>query len=410
MRASYFLHLFTTIATAALWLLAFLLVWTLHRQWWHIRGVRRLLWVAPTFILLIIGLWALASWMDWTVLLWPLRFLAATSVIVSLAVVITLPLTGVTLTLERFAHWMSRKMRKRKGEDASCTAIDAGRRSLLVTAAAGVPLTFGGAGLFGAVNSTSRVVFPQVEMTWASLPGELEGLRLLHLSDLHLGHAHDLKDLETIVADASEQHADLVLITGDIADDVTMLPDALQAIASLRPRLGAFVSLGNHEYYAGLAQVLRTLERGPIPLLRDEGTTVRVGGATIHLLGIDDPARISRSVNPSNAPLFLRQAIDKAIDGGPAEGFRILMSHRPRGFDPAAELGIDLTLSGHTHGGIQLGFAGRSILEPFLPEQYFWGHYRKGDSQLYTSAGVGHWFPFRLGCPMEAPVYTLRRS
>jgi predicted MPP superfamily phosphohydrolase len=86
-----------------------------------------------------------------------------------------------------------------------------------------------------------------------------------------------------------------------------------------------------------------------------------------------------------------------------------MLSHRPAAFDAAAENGVDLTLAGHTHGA-QVGLFGRSLLEPLWPEARLWGHYRQGVSQLYTSSGVGHWFPFRLGCPSEAPVIELRRS
>lgn len=413
MRAGYFLHVLTAALTVAIWLVAFLLVWIFHRQWWKYKGVRRALWISPLVNLVIIGIWWLVTSMGWKGLSWPLRFLAATGTIISLGVVITLPLTGVTLTLERIARRVARKFTERERGGMNVAAprpVDTGRRNALSIVAGGLPVAFGAAGLVGAVNSSlASVRFPEIPLSWPDLPRELDGLRILHLSDIHLGYAHDLRDLETIVFDASGQRADLVLVTGDIADDVTMLPEALRMIASLRPRLGTFASLGNHEYYAGIDSVLRALEKGPIPLLREEGAKLAVGGATIHLLGIDDPTRISRAINPPNSPSFLLHGIEKAMDGGPSDAFRILMSHRPRGFDPAARLGIDLTLAGHTHGGIQLGLGGRSVLEPFFPEQYFWGHYRKGNSQLYTSAGVGHWFPFRLGCPMEAPVYTLRR-
>ena len=97
------------------------------------------------------------------------------------------------------------------------------------------------------------------------------------------------------------------------------------------------------------------------------------------------------------------------MNGAPADGFTILMSHRPEGLNAAAALGIPLTLAGHTHGG-QFGWFGRSIFEPWLPHRYLWGKYQKDQSQLYTSAGVGHWFPFRLGCPPEAPIIVLKRG
>jgi len=413
MRVSYFMHLFTAVTTVVFWLVIALLVWSLHRQWWGIRGVRRALWIAPVVLLATIGIWALATWAGWIGVTWPLRFASAAGVIVSLSIMLTLPITGLVLTLERLVKWCVARVRRHGGASVASNGDapeNRGRRSLLATTTAVLPLTLGGTGLIGAINSTSRVVFPPVDLAWANLPPALEGLRILHFTDFHLGYAHDLSDMEQIIDAASTLHADLVLVTGDVADDLVMLPDALTMIASLRPRLGVYATLGNHEYYVGITDVLRAFDRGPVPLLRDESVLLGDRAAPIHLLGIDDPTRQFRAINPEGAPAFLREGIATAIDGGPSQAFRILMSHRPKGFDAACDFGIDLTLAGHTHGGIQLGFRGRSVLEPFFPEQYFWGHYAKGASQLYTSAGVGHWFPFRLGCPMEAPVYTLRRS
>jgi hypothetical protein len=85
------------------------------------------------------------------------------------------------------------------------------------------------------------------------------------------------------------------------------------------------------------------------------------------------------------------------------------MSHRPDVFPYAADLGVQLTLSGHTHGG-QIGFDGRSVLEGVFPHSFLWGEYAIKASRLYTTCGAGHWFPFRLGCPAEAPLITLRRT
>ncbi|MFH1845560.1 MAG: metallophosphoesterase, partial [bacterium] len=90
------------------------------------------------------------------------------------------------------------------------------------------------------------------------------------------------------------------------------------------------------------------------------------------------------------------------------DSFRILLSHRPNIFRAATRHGIDLTLAGHTHGG-QVAVAGRSILSLLGTTRHPWGHYQSGKSQLYTTAGAGHWAPFRLGCGTEAPVIELRR-
>src|SRR6185295_20296414 len=94
-----------------------------------------------------------------------------------------------------------------------------------------------------------------------------------------------------------------------------------------------------------------------------------------------------------------------------ADAFRLLMCHRPNGFPAAADAGFHLTLSGHTHGA-QIGIGGKSALEVLGGggERYPWGSYERDGKRLYTTSGFGHWFPFRLGCPTEAPLIVLARG
>jgi uncharacterized protein len=106
----------------------------------------------------------------------------------------------------------------------------------------------------------------------------------------------------------------------------------------------------------------------------------------------------------------LSKTVRRSLAGCPDDvKTRILLSHRPEGFEEAARQGVTLTLSGHTHGA-QAAFFGRSWLEWALPKSYLLGTYKNGQSHLYTSAGLGHWFPFRLNCPCEVALVVLRRS
>jgi predicted MPP superfamily phosphohydrolase len=277
------------------------------------------------------------------------------------------------------------------------------RRRFVTTAAGAFPAIAVGSATAGVLGSSSRTVFPEVPMLYPHLPPGLEGLRILHLSDIHLGYFVDLEDLEQTIMDAETKRADLVLVTGDVADDLSVLSEALRLIAGLRPRHGIYASIGNHEYYRGIEQVRRSFDSGPFPLMIDEGTTLGINGAAVRISAADDPARTGRF----NDPVFLRRSVERSVEGAPSDAFHMLMSHRPEGFDYAAAEGVDLTLSGHYHGGIQVGWGGRAIIQGFRPDKYYWGKYRKGESMLYTSGGLGHWFPFRLNCPPEAPIYVL---
>lgn len=227
----------------------------------------------------------------------------------------------------------------------------------------------------------------------------------MQFSDIHLGYFIDLDDLSSTVKNAMELNPDLVLVTGDIADRLEMLPDALRIIAEMNPPLGVYACMGNHEYYRGENEVRQAYEKGPIELLINSSISLKVRNGTFTLGGVDDPI-FMRNVSPE----FYMKALEKTVSEAPADEFKILMCHRPDGFDFSADMGIDLTLSGHTHGG-QIGLNGRSIFENWVYYPYLWGIYRKTNGcSLYTTAGLGHWLPFRLGCPPEAPLIILERN
>lgn len=119
-------------------------------------------------------------------------------------------------------------------------------------------------------------------------------------------------------------------------------------------------------------------------MLIDQHVNIDVGRTRIALGGADDPRTLRRDYAD-----FLQNTIESTMGGISPDSFRLLMCHRPEGFNYSALKGIDLVLSGHTHGG-QLGFGGRSLLEPIFPEKYLWGIYRRGKTTLYTSGGMGH--------------------
>ena len=104
-----------------------------------------------------------------------------------------------------------------------------------MTSAAAIPVTAGAVAGFGVVRSISEVSFPEITLYFPDLPADLDGLRVLQLSDPHLGYYSDLDDFERAMEEASGQRADLVLATGDIADDLTMLPEALRMMSALKP-------------------------------------------------------------------------------------------------------------------------------------------------------------------------------
>ena len=380
-------------------LVELLLLRQLNRVWWEKKWIRRASWSLPVVGVISLILLGLAEYnrIGWlSAVASPITVLA---VVLEVCLMISLPFSGAVHLSERFLGWLARRRRAGGAETP-----DRQRRLFLKGAAAVVPLATISAGLGGVGRAYGPAEVRLKPFQLAGLPGELEGLRIFHLSDLHLGHYVTLEDLDDILACATQLSPDLVLATGDISDDLEQLPAVLEKLAALKPRLGCYATLGNHEHFRGLSQVRAIFDRSPVPLLVNEHAMIKVGTTDLLLGGIDDPVTM-RDI----APDFFPRNIDTAYASASSDAFTLLMSHRPDVFPYAAERKIGLTLAGHTHGG-QIGLAGRSLLQGAFPRSYLWGEYTLGESLLYTTSGAGHWFPFRLGCPAEAPVIELHRA
>lgn len=278
------------------------------------------------------------------------------------------------------------------------------RRRLIELATSAVPVAALASSGSGVVMASQPQAMPVIEMYYDDLPPELEGLKILHISDVHLGMFISVADVAAAVARAEAFKPDLVLLTGDVADDLKLLRPALDEVVKLKPRLGTYAAIGNHEYFRGFEEALRIYDRSPVPLLLEKHTVIPVGNARLSLSGVNDPVHLRGSHVD-----FMNRTFDATLNSAPSDAFQLVMSHRPEGFVTASARGVHLTLSGHTHGG-QMGRRGRSVFEPLSPEGFLWGPYQRGKSRLYTSSGFGHWMPVRVGCPAEAPIIVLRKS
>lgn len=284
---------------------------------------------------------------------------------------------------------------------------DPSRRAFLGRVVGVVPATAAFSGPVGTISASVRPKLAEIEVPSATVPAALDGLRILQLSDVHLGPFIDASQVRAVVeevrarGDGSMPH--VVVLTGDIADDYSQLPEAMAVLRELAPPLGIFASIGNHEVYRGRDEAIALFREGGATFLCDEGVLLEHNGARLWLGGADDPARLGGEHRP-----FLEKTVARCLDACPTDvTCRVVLSHRPEGFDEAARRGATLTLAGHTHGA-QMALFGRSLLEGIIPMDYMLGVYRRGESTLYTTAGLGHWFPFRFNCPAEAALVTLR--
>ncbi|MCK6558218.1 metallophosphoesterase [candidate division KSB1 bacterium] len=364
--------------------------------WRQHRGVRVFLKILPIGGLLCTLLWAVGTATNQATVLEPAAVGAVLAWLFSLAILLAWPLIIACDRLERW--WQHRQQRAQ----AAGAPVDASRRRFLLSTATAFPALLMAASAGGVAQAFAEIRLPTLALKFKRLPAGLHGLKIMHFSDFHLGYYLQLDEVERLLTRVAGLSPDLILVTGDLADRLRLLPDLLRMLAALKPGLGVWASLGNHEYYRGIKTVRQSFGAGPVPLLCNEGVRLQHNGAELYLGGADDPQRLLRR----DLTHFLKTTAAAAMAEAPASAFKILMSHRPSGFLPAAELGVELTLAGHTHGA-QIGMNGRSLFEGWAPESFLWGHYRRGESQLYTSSGAGHWFPVRLGCPPEAPLIVL---
>ncbi|WP_432141518.1 metallophosphoesterase [Streptomyces sp. bgisy084] len=267
------------------------------------------------------------------------------------------------------------------------------RRLFLARAvAAGASLAAAAAVGYGTATTLRGPVVQRVTIPLAKLPRTAHGFRIAVVSDIHLGpvlgRAHTRRIVETI----NRTQPDLVAIVGDLVDgNVTDLAPAVEPLRELRSRHGAFFVTGNHEYYSGADQwVDHVRELGVHPL--ENGRTELPG---FDLAGINDIGGQAEQAGPD---------YDQALgDRDPARAV-VLMAHQPVTIHDSVRFGVDLQLSGHTHGGQMWPFT--YIADATNPTLA--GLERYGDTQLYVSSGAGTWGPpVRLGAPPEVTVVEL---
>jgi predicted MPP superfamily phosphohydrolase len=384
---------FVVITTATVLLLKFL-----HSVWWRQKWIKVTIMVIPLTGIAGSLVWYLGYVINNRQISHSAAVTTAFIFMLMFSLLLSLPLSGLVHLILKLVGYYKRT----KKIHESKTSL--GRRRAIRNIAALFPATFMTSQAAGVAGSFKEISIPVHRLKIVGLPDELVGLKIAHLSDSHIGPYITVGDFENIIEKISSHKPDLVAMTGDIADDLTVLESTNNIVNNLNPRYGVHASIGNHEYYRGFKRVLSIYEKSPFPLLLNQASRVNINGVDVTIGGIDDPVSLKRE-----KPEFFMDVIDRTFDGSSSDSFKIMLSHRPKGLNYASEVGVNLVLAGHTHGG-QVGLLGRSVFEPMMPDVYLWGTYRRKNTTLYTSSGMGHWMPFRLGCPAEAPILVLERA
>jgi uncharacterized protein len=290
-------------------------------------------------------------------------------------------------------HFLTRQVRRRSFSPARRQLLNATGGALLAA-----PFAFVGYGTF-----VERLHFAvrEVVIPIANLPVALDGLRLLHLSDIHLSAFLSEQDLARVIDASNELHPHLALVTGDL---ITAFGDpldtCLRQVARLRADAGILGCMGNHEHYA-LAETYAQREgaRLGVRFLRDAATPLRFGDGVLNVAGVD----YQRSGQP-----YLPGAERLVLPGA----CNLLLSHNPDVFPVALQKGYDVMLAGHTHGGqVTVEIFNQSINPARFVTPYVYGLYSQDSALAFVTRGIGTiGIPTRIGAPPEIALLHLRKA
>lgn len=252
--------------------------------------------------------------------------------------------------------------------------------------------------VYGAVHQALGPDSVRHEVRLKGVHPDLEGFRIVQLSDLHIGPTLGREWLQKVVQQANAERPDVIVITGDLVDGTPeQLGPELAPLAELSAPFGIFFVTGNHEYYSGAPEWIEFLTARGIRVLRNQHVVLQSGSGQLCLAGVNDLQGASMFPEEGSSPA-------KAIDGCPTGVPTILLAHDPRSVTEAAKAHVDLVLSGHTHGGQFWPWTWMVLLQQANRE----GFYRHGETQLYVTPGTGYWGPpVRLGTTGEITRFEI---
>ena len=229
------------------------------------------------------------------------------------------------------------------------------------------------------------------------LPVELNGFRIVQLSDIHHSPFTGTRQIERAIETANGLEPDIIALTGDyVSHERSYAVPCAELMGRLRARYGVFAVLGNHDHWTDAALIADLFRAEGIRVLINEGIRFELNGASFWLAGVDDTM-----VGLEDLPL--------ALAGSVAEEMKLLLAHNPIILRRAARAGVDLVLSGHTHGG-QVTLRSEKSPSGLPRRRLLKGLGRQGRTQIYVTRGLGTVvLPIRYGCPPEVSLLELHR-
>ncbi|MGI9035819.1 MAG: metallophosphoesterase [Pyrinomonadaceae bacterium] len=247
------------------------------------------------------------------------------------------------------------------------------------------------------LTETTTLTVERVAINLKRLPKKLDGFRIAQLSDLHHSPFTSLELINEAIRIANNLAPEMFVLTGDfVSHDTRYIAPVADALSRLASEFGSFACLGNHDHWTDAALVTDLLRGEGITVLINEGFRFKARGASFWLCGVDDLT-------------LAKTDVKAALTGAREDEMKILLAHNPKILYRAARRGVDLMLSGHTHGGqVKL----RDEEDKILPTRRLTsGLYRRKNTQVYITRGIGTVVvPMRYHCPPEITLIELRTA
>jgi uncharacterized protein len=248
-----------------------------------------------------------------------------------------------------------------------------------------------------AIDEANSLSLERVDIYLKRLPKALDGFKIIHLSDTHHSPFTSLEHIRRAIKVANRLKPDMFVLTGDyVSHEREYIAPVAGELSRLKAEFGVHACLGNHDHWTDADLVTHLFRGEGINVLVNQGFRLEARGASFWLAGVDD-----HMVGKTDLPAALR--------GSFPDEMKLLLAHNPVVFREAARWGVDLTLSGHTHGG-QIKF--RDEDKRLLPRRKLTsGLHSRKDSQIYITRGIGTVVvPMRFQCPPEISLLELRTS
>jgi len=292
---------------------------------------------------------------------------------------------------------------RRSLQKVSGAEFHPGRRRVLQAAGKLALATPFAALTYGALIGRLDFHVREVDVPIPGLPDDLDGLRLLHLSDIHLSPFLSESELARVIDAANGLRPHLAAVTGDLISQRGDPIDAcIRQLARLKADAGVVACMGNHEHFAEVEDyTAAAAARVGICFLRGQSRPLLFGKATLNVAGVD--------YQPLNQKSGYLRGAERLVVPGETN---LLLSHNPDVFPVAARQGYNLMLAGHTHGGqVSVEILDQAINPARFFTPFVYGLYRRGSAAAYVTRGIGTiGIPARIGAPPEISLLRLRKA